>query len=89
MDNKSEKKLESNLTLFGEEPVKKEMNTKNFSMQDRTEPLTVRIDSPKTKQKSEMSEMKIGESIMMNEKQSQFYNPQSIMISKPENLKYS
>lgn len=36
-----------------------------------------------------MSEMKIGDSVMINEKHSQFYNPQSIMISKPEDLKSS
>ena len=39
----------------------------------------MKIDSPKMK-KMEISEMKIGESIMINEKHSQFYNP------KPENI---
>lgn len=36
-----------------------------------------------------MSEMKIGESIMINDRHSQFYNPQSIMLSRPEDLKTS
>lgn len=33
--------------------------------------------------------MKIGESIMINDKHSQFYNQQSIMLSRPEDLKTS